>query len=211
MTNKAILLIDGENFRKSTKTLLYNENKNFYKYDYQNIKLRSLLDKVFSNYKDIDIIEIRYYGAKLKMYQESKKKSKKMISDQRRLITNLSKQNINFVFKGNVRRRKIEKKNGDIEYTFVEKGVDVAIAVDMLSLAYDKIASTIILCSSDSDLQPAVKETRKRGVEIIYLGFNQNPNRGLQASTNKTILFDNQGILDALPRKNTQQRKRRTR
>ncbi len=80
---------------------------------------------------------------------------------------------------------------------FREKGVDVKIAVDLVTNACDKIIKTAILCSSDSDLQPAVKEAMKRGIEIIYLGFEFNPNKGLSYTTNRTILIRNSEVLSA--------------
>ncbi len=80
---------------------------------------------------------------------------------------------------------------------FREKGVDVQIAIDIVTNACDKIIKTAILCSSGSDLQPAVKEARSRKVEVIYLGFETNPNKGLSYTTNRTILIRNSEILDA--------------
>ncbi len=80
---------------------------------------------------------------------------------------------------------------------FREKGVDVKIAVDLVAFSADKIIKTAILCSSDSDLQPAVQEARKRGVKVIYLGFQFQPNKGLTYTTNGTVLFRNSEILKA--------------
>ena len=79
---------------------------------------------------------------------------------------------------------------------FKEKGVDVKIAVDMVSWSCDKKVDSIVLGSSDSDLQPAIKETRRRGVECIYLGFENEPNKGLTFTTNRTILIRNSEILE---------------
>ncbi|MEK7634039.1 MAG: NYN domain-containing protein, partial [Patescibacteria group bacterium] len=61
----------------------------------------------------------------------------------------------------------------------------------------DKIIKTAILCSSDSDLQPAVQEARRRRVEVVYLGFGFQPNKGLTYTTNKTVLFRDYEILKA--------------
>lgn len=44
---------------------------------------------------------------------------------------------------------------------FREKGVDVKITVDMVSWACDKKVNTVMLASSDSDLQPAITEIKK--------------------------------------------------
>ncbi|MGI6335340.1 MAG: NYN domain-containing protein [Minisyncoccales bacterium] len=78
---------------------------------------------------------------------------------------------------------------------FKEKGVDVRIGVDMIALACDKKFDSIILGSSDSDLQPAIKEVIKRGVECIYLGFETKPNKGMTCKTSRTILIRNSEVL----------------
>jgi len=78
---------------------------------------------------------------------------------------------------------------------FREKGVDVRIAVDMICLSCDKKMKTAILASSDSDLQPAISELRNRNTEVIYLGFENSPNKGIAFTTNKTILIRNSEIL----------------
>jgi DNA-binding LacI/PurR family transcriptional regulator len=61
----------------------------------------------------------------------------------------------------------------------------------------DKLLKTAILCSSDSDLQPAVQEAKKRGIEVVYLGFGFQPNKGLMYTTNATVVFRDAEILKA--------------
>lgn len=38
---------------------------------------------------------------------------------------------------------------------------------------------------------------RKRGIEVIYLGFEMSPNKGLTFTTNRTILLRNSEVVDA--------------
>jgi len=78
--------------------------------------------------------------------------------------------------------------------TFKEKGVDVKMAVDMITQACNKNLKTAIIGSSDSDLQPAVRELRIQKIERIYLGFESQPNKGLTATTNRTILIRNSEV-----------------
>ena len=73
------------------------------------------------------------------------------------------------------------------------------IAVDMVGLACDNKVKTIILASSDSDLQPAIGEVRRRKVTCIYLGFEAQPNKGLTYTTNRTILMRNVEVLESAP------------
>ena len=65
----------------------------------------------------------------------------------------------------------------------------------MIILACDKKCDSMILGSSDSDLQPAIKEVVKRGLECIYLGFETKPNRGMIYTTTSNILIKNSEIL----------------
>ena len=69
---------------------------------------------------------------------------------------------------------------------FRENGVDMRIAVDMMAVACDKKVEEIVIGSSDSDLQPAVKEVRDRNINCVYLGFEAQLNKGLSFTTNRT-------------------------
>ncbi len=139
-----------------------------------------------------------FYSAKLREYPETAKKSRDLILKQRILKTTLEKQGFEFVLAGNVRPHVVSV-NGKSKVIFKEKGVDVRIAVDLVSLSCDKAIKRAIICSSDSDLQPAIAEARKRGVEVVYLGFESSPNKGLMYTTNKTILFRNSEIKQCVP------------
>ena len=66
----------------------------------------------------------------------------------------------------------------------------------MVSRACDKKVEQIILGSSDSDLQPAIKEVRERQVKCVYLGFESQPNKGLTFTTNRTILIRNSEVIE---------------
>lgn len=189
---KTILYIDGENLKNYIKTVLRVEGIKEKNFDIENFDLSSLFK---SPLKGIKISEKRYYSAKIRYHPKTPKKSKELILKQRVQKTNLEKQKIDFIIGGNVRPQEI-KLNGKKKTIFREKGVDVKIAVDLVTNTCDKTIKTAILCSSDSDLQPAVKEITKRGVEVIYLGFEINPNKGLTYTTNRTILIRNSEILD---------------
>lgn len=197
--SKAIVLIDGENFQKKVEEVLIAESVKFSSANLLDIKLKDLISNVFKPYGKISISEINYYSAKLSVYKFTQKKSLQLIADQRHLKTSLETQDINFIIAGNVRAQEEKDNNGKVKkYTFKEKGVDVRIAVDMVSMACDKKYETIILCSSDSDIQPAVAEAKKRGSKVVYLGFSLNPNKGLMYTTNQSVLFRNPEIISAV-------------
>jgi uncharacterized LabA/DUF88 family protein len=53
----------------------------------------------------------------------------------------------------------------------IEKGVDTAIATDMIRLAWERAYDVAILATSDADLVPAVEFLDQRGFRIIQAGF----------------------------------------
>ncbi len=186
-----ILLIDGENFKGKIRTVFKDAKKNkpvWHEYD-----VKGLLDKVL---KDISLDRKIFYFARIKEHDDSKEKSKQLIEEQRQLKTHLEKQGFEVILSGRVRGQLEDSERGKKILIFKEKGVDVKIAVDMVSLACDKKVKEIILGSSDSDLQPAIKEVRDRKVNCVYLGFESQPNKGLSFTTNRTILIRNSEIFE---------------
>lgn len=78
------------------------------------------------------------------------------------------------------------KCNNRIEAT-VEKGVDTAIATDMIRLAWEDAYDVAIVVSSDGDLVPAVKFLDQKGRKVIQAGF---PPSGVQLATACWASFD---------------------
>ncbi len=186
-----ILLIDGENFKGKIKAVFKEVKKDkpiWHKYDF-----KGLLDQVL---KDIKIDQKIFYFGKIREHEDSQEKSKQLIEEQRQLKTHLEKQGFKVILAGRVRGQLEEGLNSKMVLIFREKGVDVKIAVDMVSLACDKKVKEIILGSSDSDLQPAINEIRNRKISCLYLGFENQPNKGMTFTTNRTILIRNSEVLE---------------
>ena len=192
--SKTILFIDGENFIHKVREVLKVEKLAKSKLDPSKINLVKLFSAALSGF---ELAEKIYYAARLHEQKETLAKSKELIRFQRNLKTNLEKQGFQFVIAGNVRSQKV--KDGKREkILFREKGVDVRIAVDLVAMVCDEKLETAIVCSSDSDLQPAISELRKRDVEIVYLGFEVNPNKGLIYTSDRNILIRNFEVIGAL-------------
>lgn len=187
--SKTILFIDGENFIFKIEQALKEQGIGKHKVDLASINLNELLKE---SLRGFNISRKIFYNARLHFHKDTPRKSEELIRLQRKLRNTLINQGYEFIIAGNVRAQKIDGK-----IVFREKGVDVKIAVDLVSLACDGKLDTAILCSSDSDLQPAIEEARKRKVKVVYLGFETNPNRGLIYTTNKTILLRNPEILNS--------------
>jgi len=180
----SIVLVDGENFKGKIKQILRGKEDTvvlWHEYDF-----RGLFDAVL---KDLPIERRVFYFARLREHPDSKEKSRQLIQEQRLVKTHLENQSFEVVIAGRVRGQYEDGRFGRKLLVFKEKGVDVRIAVDMVSWACDGNADEIILASSDSDLQPAIKEVRDRNVSCIYLGFEAQPNKGLSYTTNRTILI----------------------
>jgi len=194
---KTYLFIDGENFIYKIEESIESQGISKHSVNIVNIDLKKLIALALPEYK---LERKNFYSAKLQVHPETLTKSKKLILQQRILKTNLEKQGFEFILAGKVMPQVI-KIDGKTKTIFKEKGVDVRIAVDLVSLSCDKKMETAIICSSDSDLQPAISEVRKRGVEVIYLGFENTPNKGLTYTANKTVLFRNSEIKQVVPLK----------
>ena len=185
------LFIDGENFKGKIKSVFKEAGKGklvWHEYDF-----KGLLSKALSG---IDFERKVFYFAHIKEHKESKEKSRQLIEEQRLLKTHLEMQGFDVILSGRVRGQMEEIQNGKTALVFREKGVDVKIAVDMIVTACDKKADEIVLGSSDSDLQPAINETKNRGVNCVYLGFEAQPNKGLSYTTSRTILIRNSEIFE---------------
>lgn len=189
---KCVLFIDGENFLHKVEDVLREEGLNKNDFNLALVDLNRLFKEPL---KGFDISQKIFYASRLHFYPETKKKSEELIKLQRKLRNNLIKQGYDFVIAGNVRAQKVGSK-----IVFREKGVDVKIGIDLVAFACDKKLETAILCSSDSDLQPAVAELKDRGIEIVYVGFETNPNKGLSYTTDRTILLRNPEVIEACPK-----------
>jgi uncharacterized LabA/DUF88 family protein len=192
--NYTVLFVDGENFIHKVKNVLKREKITKVKLDPSTISLHEMFEPALSGFK---VSEMIYYAARLHEHNETLQKSKELIKFQRNLKTNLEKQGFKFKIAGNVRAQQV-RDGKDKKIIFREKGVDVKIAVDLVAGACDGKLKTAIICSSDSDLQPAIPELKRRDVEIVYLGFEINPNRGLIFTSDRNILIRNSEVISAL-------------
>ena len=57
--------------------------------------------------------------------------------------------------------------DSDFEPNFVQKGVDMRIGIDIVTIATKRQADQIILIAGDSDFVPAAKFARREGIDIV--------------------------------------------
>ena len=78
-----------------------------------------------------------------------------------------------------------------------EKGVDVGIAVDIVVDSLSGLVDEVILVSSDTDLLPAIRVAKARGVKVTYIGFSDKMTRAIIARADASEVIRNQEIIDA--------------
>ncbi|MFO0881932.1 MAG: NYN domain-containing protein [Candidatus Saccharimonadales bacterium] len=204
-----IIYIDGQNFLYKVSEVLIAGGKIEDKQNLHNIAVRTLFEDMFPT---LDNLIIRFYGTKLRFYKQSQSedekpyiterisvKSKVMVDSQRRLKDSLSKQNVNFIGSGKLKLRDSDLCNscGTQDLRFQEKGVDVKIAVDMITDTINSNVEKIILVSSDTDLIPAVKYVKSQGREVIYVGFSDKLTKALVSNASATQIIRDDEIIGA--------------
>lgn len=189
-----ILFIDGRNFLSKIESILNIEGGNA---DLALYNFSGLLRKVITG---INIDKKVFYISSLTVHENTKEKSEELIQKQRKLQNKLREQGFEIIVAGKVRGNLGRCPKGHDVLVFKEKGVDVRIAVDLITMACDKKLDTAIIASSDSDLQPAIRELANKKVERIYLGFENSPNKGLTYTTNRTILIRNSEVNEFMPK-----------
>ena len=160
-----LLIIDGENFKGKLKDVFKDVGKDkpiWHEYDF-----KGLFDRVLKGFK---IDEVAFYFARIKEHEKSKVKSRQLIEEQRQLKTHIEKQGFKVILSGRVRGQMEEGQNGKNVLVFREKGVDVKIAVDMVSLSCDKKVKEIILCSGDACKKTLVVKPCKFEVSFWTIG-----------------------------------------
>jgi uncharacterized LabA/DUF88 family protein len=193
------LYIDGENFLFKVADILKKAKLIKEKSDITRLKISHLKDILSKRNK---ITETQFYAAKLHLYTESKslrKKSETLIESQRRLKRYLTNDKAKFIMSGHVRLQSFvpADKNHREKVLFKEKGVDVRLAIDIMADVCDGKVKTVFLASSDSDMIPVVREAQKRKCRVIYVGFATQPNHGLIATCDQSILFRDDEIVES--------------
>ena len=195
---KTIVYIDGENaffhiFNNLRYQKLVKNREDLVKFNF-----RGLIDGVL---KPKVAIEYRYYGAKLKENDETQellKRTQKMIDHKRRWIGYISNQGVTYRNAGELKVREENGPNGgskkEHNLTFVEKGIDVTIATDMLEDAMTGKCKAAVIMSSDRDLLPALQALQRNNTKVVYLGFEGRINDQMAGTADRTVSISSKDI-----------------
>jgi uncharacterized LabA/DUF88 family protein len=144
------------------RVMIFIDGSNLYHVLRQNTDKRNLDYKKFAEKLcgDRELIRTYYYNIR----QESTS-NPKLAESQDRFLNALYETEYLEVKLG------IWKQRGD---TMVEKGVDVMIAADLISHAYEDHYDTAILVSGDADFYPALQVVKDTGKQVEVAAFDSN-------------------------------------
>lgn len=195
--------IDGQNFMYKAAEILIAAGKITSKNELTKIDIRGIVENIVD--KGVDIT---YYGAKVRVRKDLgddiKEKTTRFSDVSRRIRNTLNAQNISFNESGKLKVRDSDAchERGHQDLRMQEKGVDVGIAVDMVTNAYARQVDEHVLVSSDTDLIPAVSVVKECGSKVIYVGFSNKTTNALIAKADRTEIIRDQEIVDAFDRMN---------
>ena len=132
-------------------------------------------------------VEILWFGARLRVYdgnEEIKLKSESAVRQQSYFVNEIQKQKITFIKVGYLRAREVKCEQGHASWKLVEKGVDVGLAVRIVTEA--KAGVELVIVSSDTDILPAFKSADKLGAKLMYIGFENRPMASLSHAAHAT-------------------------
>lgn len=164
--HRCVVLIDGSNFYFKLKSLELHRELNF---DYS-----GFAQKLCSKGK---LMECVYYVGAVRT--DGTKHVQKLFDKQQKLFAHLKKHKFRYSL------GYLLKSQGKVH----EKGVDVNMAVDIVSGALKDKYDHFILVSSDTDLLPAILMAKEAGKKVDYIGFSHQPSLAMVANCSESKLL----------------------
>jgi uncharacterized LabA/DUF88 family protein len=203
---KTIFFIDGENFVYQLRDSLASRKLIRYRDELSRVNIRKLFENVLQD-PSVRAASIRYYASKIHIIDktpELKERTERYATDAAAWQKVLEAQKVEYIEAGHllVRDGKPCVECGHREPVLVEKGVDVTIATDMIRSSGDNVR--LVLLSSDGDLMPAVLESKRRGAELVYIGFRGVSNAALARTADKRFTITSKhaaAVLAPAPKK----------
>lgn len=181
---RRIVLIDGENLVYGLRHLLGNDDEIAERSAINGYDFRGLLEEMLA---DNQPHEILWFGARLRVYTQTEEiriKSESAVKQQSYFVNEIQKQKITFIKIGYLRAREVDLQSGLTEWKLTEKGVDVGLAVRIVTEANRE--TEIVVVSADTDLLPAFSAASKLGARIVHIGYEYKPIASLSRAANAT-------------------------
>lgn len=170
---KVAVFIDGSNLYFKLRTLIPHK-MDFIRYNY-----RGLVNGLLHHDE-----QLRFAGYYVGVVRDTKRtkdhqKTQELLKNQQKLFDQLRHQQFEVV-KGYLLER---------DGRYFEKGVDVRLAVDIVTMAQAKQYDIGIVVSSDTDLIPAIQAAQKLKRQIVYVGFEHQPSLALIRQSDRSHLI----------------------
>lgn len=173
---RVAVFIDGSNLYFKLRTLIPH------KMDFIHYRYRGLVQSLLQ--PDERLVYAGYYVGVVRDTKRTKnhEKTLALVKDQQKLFDQLRHQELNIV-KGYLLER---------DGRYFEKGVDVRLAVDIVTMAQAKKYDIGIVISSDTDLIPAMQAAQRLKRQIMYVGFEHQPSLALIRQADRSRLLTRQ-------------------
>ncbi len=190
---KPYLLIDGENFVHRIEEILKNSNLIKTRKDLKRLNFERIFSFCPTANKKYYSTTIRTPEKTHPLFKDAEN-IKKWLSTWVPLMQHYGIKNVKAGYL-RVRDGKPCKKCGTITDYYIEKGVDVRIAVDLIENA--EKGTTLYLVSSDTDLLPAILAAKRRGAKIIYVAFEDKVIGAISSFASSTRIVTNSQVKKA--------------
>ena len=189
---KTIVFIDGENFVYQMRDSLAKRRLIKYRDELARVDIRKLLSDLLQD-PTMKQSKILYYAAKVRVVDntpELKERTERYATEAEKWKAVLASQNVEYIEAGHllVRDGKPCQQCGHKEPVLTEKSVDVQLATDLIRSSGENVR--LVLLSSDGDLIPAVEESKRRGAEIVYVGFYGVSNNTLANAASRKLIIN---------------------
>lgn len=166
-------------FSSSSRVVVFIDGSNFYRGCVQcagrhDVDLVRLCQKFAAGRT---LSAVRYYNASLPF-------SAPGAVEQQKFLARLRSSGITVIL------GKLEKRTRGSMVSLVEKGIDVAIAVDMLMLAFSDAYDVAVLVSGDADFVRAVDAVKQLGKRVENAYFSRGGSRHLKQVADRQIILD---------------------
>lgn len=170
---RVAVFIDGSNLYFKLRTLIPTK-MDFIRYRYCEL-VAGLLNS------DEQLSYVGYYVGVVRDTKRTKnhEKTQELVKNQQKLFEQLRHQQVTVV-KGYLLER---------DGRFFEKGVDVRLAVDIVTMAQARKYDVGIVISSDTDLIPAMQAAQTLKREIVHIGFEHQPSLALIRQADRSQLI----------------------
>jgi len=188
---RVAIFIDGSNFYHGLKACISNTKVDFSKFSQLLCGGRELVRAYYYNapvnqqaFPDIYKDQQRFFGSLktvpyfvLKLGRLEKRTIK---VDKEALIKTFGEDTAKLIL----------EKWGEVITTYVEKGVDIDLATDMLRLAYNNAYDTAIIVTADGDFVSAVKGVKDMGKHVENANFSDGKGYHIRTACDRFIPLD---------------------